>query len=508
MPQERPDPFHMSCYLLAIDIGSSGIKLLLLPVGEGAAVSKTLSYKTTFPQAGWAEQHPNDWWNALCDGLPVLMKEARVAPEQICGVGVDGISWTPVVLDKQGNVLCEAPLWYDTRAVEETRQIAEFVGEEAVFEVSGNPLQAYYTLPKLMWLRKHNERVRKNMQHVLTSNGYIVYRLTGRLSQDECQAYGWPFYNTKTGCYDEGMAERLDFDLDWLMPPCPCAQIIGTVTGAAAKSCGLHEGTPVIAGGLDAACGALGVGVFKPGPVHEQSGSAGGMSICTDHYQPAKGLILGRHVVPNHWLVQGGTVGGGAALNWLCDVLSPHDNEKLKAWEAGALAQSVSPGADGLLFLPYLAGERSPIWNPNAKGVLFGLDYSKTSAHLARAVMESAAFALRHNIETAQTAGIAMNALRAAGGAAESEIWMQIKADITGYPIQAVEDGNATAVGCAILAGVGVGKFSSYDQACAHYVRLRAPYYPRGEYKALYDEQFERYLRLYQCLEPLMKGGD
>lgn len=498
----------MSSYLLAIDIGTSGTKLLLLPLEAGQPVSLIRPYKTHSPAPGWAEQQPKDWWEAVCTGIPALLKAAGITAEQVCAMGVDGISWTPVVLDKRGEVLADAPLWYDTRAVAECQEISCRVGQEAVFQTSGNPVQPYYTLPKLMWLRRHHEDVRRSMRHVLTSNGYMVFCLTGELSQDESQAYGWPFYRMGAGGYDEAMAERLGFDLSWLETPCPCTHVVGGVTRQAAAACGLREGTPVVAGGLDAACGALGIGVYDPGPVHEQSGSAGGMSICTDRYEPVSGLILGRHVVPGRWLVQGGTVGGGAALEWLCGVLSPDAGRRPKAAQAGELAQAVAPGAEGLLFLPYLAGERSPIWNPEAKGVFFGLDYSKTAGHMARAVMEGAAMALRHNLETARSAGIGLGTLRAVGGAAASQVWMQIKADITGYPIQAVAGGEATAIGCAVVAGVGTGKLSGFAQACQRLVRLEEPTMPRREYQALYQKQYERYLALYRRLAPLMKGGD
>ncbi len=497
----------MNTYILAIDIGTSGTKLLLLPTDKGQIHSISCNYKTQYPAPGWAQQHPDDWWQAICHGIPELLRTACVKTSQICAVGVDGISWAPVVLDEEGHVLCDAPLWYDTRATAECQEISQLIGEERVFQLNGNPIQPYYTLPKLMWLRKHDKTVREKMRSVLTSNGYIVYRLTGKRSMDESQAYGWAFYNMGDGTYDKDIADKLDFDLNWLEEACPSTTVVGSITAEASKACGLKEGIPVVAGGLDAACGALGVGVFEPGPIHEQSGSAGGMSICTDRYLPVRGLITGRHVVPNRWLVQGGTVGGAASLDWLRGVLNPTSLQHLSASETGNLANNVVPGSEGLLFLPYMAGERSPVWNPEAKGVFFGLDYSKTSGHMIRSVMEGVTFALHHNLDCAHKAGVALGPMRAAGGAASSRVWMQIKADICGYPIQAVEGGSATAIGCAIVAGVGCGIFSSFEEACQRFVHLEEPYQPRPEYRELYDTLFERYQLLYQQLEPLMKGG-
>lgn len=494
-------------YLLAVDIGTSGVKLLLFPVEAGQQpVSLTCGYDTHCPAPGWAEQNPAHWWQAVREGIPALLKKAGAEAGEVAAIGVDGVSWTPVVLDAQGELLANAPLWYDTRATAECAEICDKVGEDAVFAVNGNPVQPYYTLPKLMWMRRHMTHVREGMRHVLTSNGYIVYKLTGLRSQDMSQGYGWPFYRMAEGIYDEAMAEKLGFDLNWLETPCESSAVVGTVTRWAAQACGLREGIPVVAGGLDAACGALGIGVIDPGPMHEQSGSAGGMSICVASYQPAKGLIMGRHVVPGRWLVQGGTVGGGAALEWLLNIMNPDGSRAFSAARASEEAETVPPGADGLIFLPYMAGERSPIWNPHAKGVFFGLDYSITPGHMARAVMEGAAMALRHNLEAARAAGPQLGTLRAAGGASRSRVWMQAKADITGCPIQAVESGEATACGCAILAGVGTGIFPDFETACHRIVHLEEPYMPRGEYKALYDERYQQYLSLYQRLEPMMGG--
>ncbi len=496
----------MSKYILAIDVGTSGTKLLLLPVEDGKTVSLTKSYEPISPAPGWANQNPEDWWQAVCEGVPELLKAAGIDAESVAAIGVDGISWAPVALDGQGKVLADAPLWYDTRAVEECEEIKQLVGEERVFELSGNPVQPYYTYPKLRWMQKHDASIKKELRHVLTSNGYVIYRLTGELSQDESQAYGWPFYDMGGGRYDENMAETLGFDLNWLEKPCLCTHVAGTVTKEAAEACGLRVSTPVVAGGLDAACGALGVGVYNPGPAHELSGSAGGMSICTDSYRPVRGMIMGRHVVPNRWLVQGGTVSGGACMKWITGVLNASSPDGLTVAQAGDMAGNIAPGSDGLLFLPYMAGERSPIWNPAAKGVFFGLDYTKTSAHIVRAVMEGATMALRHNLDAARQTGVTTDALRAAGGASKSAVWMQMKADMTGLPIQAVINGEATAMGCAALAGVGTGIFSGFDKACERFVKLDMPFMPNEANRDCYDRVFEQYLTLYERLKPMMKG--
>jgi len=260
----------------------------------------------------------------------------------------------------------------------------------------------------------------------------------------------------------------------------------------------------VVAGGLDAACGALGAGVFDPGPTHEQSGSAGGMSICTDRYQAARGLILSRHVVPGRWLLQGGTVGGGGAFQWMAENLNPSGAE-ISFDELNQAAQAVAPGSDGLIFLPYLAGERSPIWNPDAKGVFYGLDFSKGRGHLVRAVMEGTAYALRHNLEAARQAGVCPSEMRAVGGGSASPLWMQIKADIAGYPIRAVARRDATCIGCSMMAGVGAGIWKDFAQASERFVELGPVYQPDEKRAQRYQQGFEQYCELYSRLESMMK---
>lgn len=486
--------------ILAIDIGTSGVKLLLLNIETGRIDTVTEGYPTLTPAPGYAEQNPNDWWQAVCRSIPRLLSAAQVRPEQIGAIGVDGVSWTPVMLNAQGQVLTNAPLWYDTRSSEQCHTLREQIGEDRVFDVSGNPLQPYYLLPKYLWFAQHHPDIIRQTRHILTSNGYIAYRLTSCLTQDECQAYGWAFYHMADGYYDEQMAEDAGFDLSLLPAPKPCIHVGGTVTRAAASECGLCEGIPVIIGGLDAACGALGAGVYQSGPLHEQSGSAGGMSICTDTCQKGRGLILSRHVVPGKWLLQGGTVGGGNLVRWLTDTLGASRDD------LNTLAESISPGSEGLIFLPYMAGERSPIWNPHATGVFFGLDYSKTKGHMMRAVLEGAAFSLRHNLEIAAQAGVHLDEMRAVGGASRNELWMQIKADVTNQPIRAVSSPDATAIGCAMLAGVGSGMLTGFDAVNSFVQPHEKVFIPIPEHSKLYHGVYAQYLELYERLNPMMKG--
>jgi xylulokinase len=273
---------------------------------------------------------------------------------------------------------------------------------------------------------------------------------------------------------------------------------------------GLCEGIPVVAGGLDAACGTLGAGVYRPGQTQEQGGQAGGMSICLDRPISDKALILSPHVIPDLWLFQGGTVGGGGSLRWLAKELG--EPEKFLADQNGAsqfklldnLASTVPAGSDGVIFLPYLSGERSPIWDSNAKGVFFGLSFDKTRAHFFRSLLEGAAYALEHNLQTAEKAGVTVDVMYAMGGAANSHLWTQIKADVTGKTIRVPNSDNASTLGAAILAGVGTGVYESFEEAVKKTIQIKHEYVPNMENHAMYQKYFKIYLEIYEQLKDVM----
>ena len=257
-------------------------------------------------------------------------------------------------------------------------------------------------------------------------------------------------------------------------------------------------------GGLDAACGTLGAGVVHAGQTQEQGGQAGGMSICMDRVKADKRLILGNHVVPKLWLLQGGTVAGGGAVKWFCEQFGDSFSSEKPLKEMDRQAEQIAAGSEGVLFLPYLNGERSPIWDPNAKSVYYGLSFSKTKAHLARATMEGVAFSLRDNLEAAFSCGAKTNRLYAMGGAANSALWTQIKADVTGLPISVPGSDEATCLGAVILAGVGVSLYSSFSKAVEQLVSIKKEYLPNKENYEIYNQNFKKYKEIYESLKGVM----
>ena len=490
----------MGTLLLGVDIGTSSCKTAVFdPAGQVIAQGGS-EYPVSYPEKGWAEQDPGDWWDGVCRAVRAMIGEYGIDPGQIAGIGVDGQSWSAIALDRSGNVLCPTPIWTDTRSEDICRETAAKLTEEKLFGLCGNPAQPGYTWPKILWYREKRPEVFEKTEKILQSNSYIVYRMTGEITQDLSQGYGLACFDMRKGCWDDEACKELGIPRKFLPEIVNCHQVVGRLTKEAAEEMGLREGTPVVAGGLDAACGTLGAGVVSPGQTQEQGGQAGGMSICINEYAADPRLILGFHVVPGRWLLQGGTTGGGGALKWLREAMCP----ELSFAEMSALAEETPAGSGGVTFLPYMAGERSPIWNPKACGVFFGLNFGVTRGAMIRACMEGVAYALRHNLETAEVAGAKADTLRAMGGSANSRIWTQIKADGTGRVIEVPASDTATTLGAAILAGVGTGVWPSFEEAAARTVSVKKTYAPDPAMKVVYDRGYEVYRKLYPALRELM----
>jgi len=479
----------MDSLLLGIDIGTSACKAALFKKDGTLVATATASYPTHYPNPGWVEQRPDDWWDAVCKALNKLWETAD--PKSVVGVAVDGQSWAAIAVDAQGQVLCPTPIWMDTRADE----LCSMWDEDIIFSISGNPFRPSYTLPKILWYKKHLPDVYKKTAHILQCNSFIAYRLTDVISQDLSQSNGLHCFDLQKGAYDFILCNEMGIKSNIFPEISECHQIIGKITSEASKACGLIEGTPVVAGGLDAACGALGAGVLHNGQTQLQGGQAGGMGICTSEYKPHPSLIMSYHVVPGHWLLQGGTVGGGGVLRWFREQFDKDESFD----QLTAQAEAIHPGSDGLIFLPYMAGERSPIWDKDAKGILYGLDYSKTKAHTIRAVLEGVAFSIKHNLEVAAQAGAYVKEFRATGGAGNSSLWMQIKSDVTGKPIAVPNSETATTLGAAILAGIGIGLYKDFEEAIQETVTIKNRFEPKPQ--DVYDENYHMYRRLYENLK-------
>lgn len=503
----------MGQLLLGIDIGTSACKIAVFEKNGTVIAAGSGDYPVYYPQPGWAEQNPDEWWTAVCETIKTLLEKNHIDAQEIAGVGIDGQSWSAIPIDQEGNVLANTPIWMDTRAQNICDRINREIGEENIFALTGNSLQPSYTTAKILWYKENLPQMYEKIDKILQSNAFIAYRLTDALSHDMSQGYGVHCFDMKNGCWNDEMCEKMGIPRSFLPELVPSHQVVGTVTPKAAEKTGLAVGTPVVAGGLDAACGTLGAGVIHVGETQEQGGQAGGMSICIEEYAADPRLILGAHVVPGQWLLQGGTVGGGGVMRWFEKEFAGYEREiadrvgKSSLDQLNEIAQETPPGSDGVVFLPYMAGERSPIWDPNAKGVYYGLDFNKTKGHMVRAAMEGVAFSLKHNLDIAEDTGAKVEELRAMGGSANSLLWTQIKSDITGKPIVVPSSDTATTLGAVILAGVGVGVYKDFEEAVHMTVKLTRRHEPDMEKHRLYQKNYETYLELYESLKGLMRKG-
>ncbi|MCR5627762.1 MAG: FGGY-family carbohydrate kinase [Lachnospiraceae bacterium] len=487
----------MAKLLLGIDIGTSACKVAAFDTDGTVVYQANAPYKVYYPSSGWAEQDADEWWEAIAGAVKEVISNGKINAEDIAGIGVDGQSWSAIPVDKDIKPLDRTPIWMDTRARDICERVKTEVGEDNIFNIAGNDFLPSYSTPKMLWFKEEKPEIYKNTYKFLQSNSYIVYKLTGELSQDRIQGYGLHLVNMNTLDYDDMMAETLVLSIVQVPELFNCDETVGTVTKEAAEKTGLKAGTPVVAGGLDAASGTLGAGVYKTGDTQEQGGQAGGMSICTDSALAHKKLILSAHVVPGKYLLQGGSVGGGGTLKWFKQEFGGESSFD----ELTALAEKVPAGSDGVIFLPYMSGERSPIWDPDAKGVYYGLSFDKTKGHMIRATLEGVAYSLEHNLRTAYETGIEVGRMNAMGGAANSRLWTQIKADVTGKTIQVPASDTASTLGAALLAGVGCGIYKDYDEAVNSTIKITRVQEPDMKAHELYKKRMELYLELYDDLK-------
>ncbi len=492
--------------LLGIDIGTSACKVCIFDLDGAVVAQATKPYRVYYPAADYVEQNPVEWWQVICEAIKETLHNGAIQPQQIAGIGIDGQSWSCLPVDRLGTPLRNAMIWMDRRAVLQSQKTIEKLGFDRIFAVSGNSFDPTYITPKILWLKENQPQVYGNTYKFLQSNAYIAFKLTGNMTQDLSQGYGFHVFNVNTGTYDEALCEDMGIDLAKLPDIFECHHVIGQVTKQAAEATGLRVGIPVVAGGLDAACGTLGAGVIEIGQTQEQGGQAGGMSICLDKALAHPKLILSHHVVPHAWLLQGGTVGGGS-LKWFKQELGAFETLQEKNTGENAFdllvnqAAGIKDGSEGVIFLPYMAGERSPIWDKNAKGVFFGLGYEKTKGHMVRSVLEGCAYALHHNLKAAAEVGVQVDELIAMGGAANSHLWTQIKANVTGKVIKVPSSDTATTLGAAMLAGVGTGLYRDFKEAVQRTVRITRVHEPDMKAYRVHQKYYEVYREIYEKLK-------
>ena len=498
-------------YLLGIDIGTSGTKALVIHEDGRALGSATVDYPLSTPQPGWAEQDPADWWRATGAAVRGACERASIPPEAISGVGLSGQMHGSVFLDDDDQVLRPAILWCDQRTAAQCARITERVGREQVVRITCNPVLTGFTAPKIVWVQENEPEIYARVRKVLLPKDYIRFRLTGEFASEVSDASGTSLFDVPRRCWSGEILAAVGFPARWWPPVSASPPARGRAGPAAAAATGLKQGTPVVGGGGDQAAGAVGNGIVSPGAVSIALGTSGVVFAYADEpvMDPQLRTHTFCHAVPGKWHVMGVMLSAGGSLRWYRDVMG--DSETAIARRLGtdpyelitAQAANAPAGSEGLLFLPYLTGERTPYPDPDARAVFFGLSLRHDKRHMARSVIEGVSFGLRDSFEILRAMGVPIGEVRVFGGGARSRLWREILAAVLNSPLAQASAEEGPAFGVALLAGVGVGIYPSVQDACRQTIAADqvAPA-PAAAQVTAYDA----YYRLYQALYPQMKG--
>ena len=496
-------------YLLGIDLGTSGTKTVLFDQAGAAVASATVEYPLLQPRNGWAEQHPEDWWNAAVSTIRTVLDKSGVNRADVVSLGISGQMHGLVLLDEGGNVLRPAILWCDGRTQEECDEITETIGRERLIQISANPALTGFTAGKILWVRKHEPEIWAKVRHILLPKDYVRYMLTGQLYAEMSDASGTNLLDVPNRCWSAEILDKLHIDPALLPPLLESCDKAGEVTEAAAALTGLHPGTCVAAGAGDNMAAAVGTGVATAGRAFTTIGTSGVVFAHSDSVQidPQGRVHSFCAAVPGAYTVMSCTLAAGLSLKWFRDTFCAAEIEAAK--EMGVDPYNLmnpeaaqSPiGANRLIYLPYLMGERSPVLDSNARGAFVGLSAMHTRRDLIRAVMEGVIYSQRQNLDILRGMHVVPETMLACGGGAKSPFWRQMMADVFGMPVQTLENSEGPALGAAILAGVAAGVYTDVPSACEQVVRRNEPQLPDSEASAAYEPFYQLYRGLYPALK-------
>lgn len=489
-------------YLMGIDVSTTGVKALIIaPDGQVIASANTEQPLST-PYPLWSEQDPADWWRSTLASVSQALARSGISGAEITAIGLTGQMHGLTLLDERGTVLRPAILWNDQRTAAQCDEIRARIGRKRLIEITGNDALTGFTAPKILWVRENEPQIYARVRHILLPKDYVRYLLTGGFAVDCADGAGTILFDIKTRNWSPEILNALDIPIEWLPKTFEGSQVTGAISAEAAALTGLKAGTPVVGGGGDQAAQAVGVGAVRPGIVALTLGTSGVVFASTNgpFIEPEGRLHAFCHSVPGRWHLMGVMLSAAGSLRWYRDTLAPgEDYDSLLA-----PAEQVQPGCEGLLFLPYLTGERTPHPDPLARGAFAGLTVRHTKAHLTCAILEGVAFGLRDSFELIKTAGqVQIDQVRVSGGGAKSHLWRQILADVFNAELVTVNTTEGAAYGAALLAGVGCGIYSDTDAACAKAVKVTGSTIPQALNVEKYDRLFPFYRDLYPALKDI-----
>ncbi len=498
-------------YLLGIDLGTSGTKTVLFDRTGKAVASATREYPLSQPENGWAEQAPQDWWEAAINTIRQVLKDSGVASDSIAALGISGQMHGLVMLDEKGEVLRPSIIWADQRTGEECGDITRLVGAERLIEITANPALTGFTASKILWVRKHQPEIYKKCRHILLPKDYLRYKLTGDFATEVSDASGMQLLDVPGRQWSKEVLDKLEIPAEWLAKVYESPEVTGTISKQAAELTGLATSTLVVGGAGDNAAAAVGTGTVREGRAFTTIGTSG---VVYAHLQDVAIDPKGRvHTfccaVPGAWHVMGVTQGAGLSLRWLRD--SAFLPEKAEAEKSGkdaytlmtALAEESPVGANRLLYLPYLMGERTPHLDPDCRGVFFGLSAMHTRGDLVRAVLEGISYSLKDCLDVLAEMGTKPEQMLLTGGGARSPFWRQMLSDVFDCPATTIRSTEGPALGVAILAGVGAGMYESVEAACDQMIATGERLLP----DAARHQAYAGYHQLYQNLYPALKDS-
>jgi xylulokinase len=488
-------------YFLGIDTSTTSSKALLIDANGQVVAVASSPHTLQTPKPLWSEQDPREWWGAVSASIKQVLKESGLGAEQIAAIGLTGQMHGLVLLDQAANVLRPAILWNDQRTQSQCDEIHRRIGKEKFIQISGNVALTGFTAPKILWVQENEPDVYAKVRHVLLPKDYVRYKLTNEYAMDKADGAGTVLFDLKSRNWSGEILKTLDIDPTWMPQTFEGPEFTGKITNEAAAATGLKVGTPVVAGGGDQAAQAVGVGAVEPGIIALTLGTSGVIFATTPSalIEPQGRLHAFCHAMPGMWHFMGVMLSAAGSLQWYRDTLAAgmDFNDLLKE------AEMISAGSEGLQFLPYLSGERTPHPDPLARGAWVGLTLRHGRGHMTRAVLEGVAFGLKDSFALIQAAGLGeIRQVRASGGGTKSALWRQILADVLESELVTVNTSEGAAYGAAILAGVGAGAWPDVPSACKATIQITGAMQPNPQQVESYRNSYGIYRELYPALEP------
>jgi xylulokinase len=489
---------------LGLDVSTTGAKALLINEKGAVISSATEPLTLSTPHPLWSEQDPRAWWTGIALSIQQALKQAGVSGSEVTAIGLTGQMHGLVLLDEQGEVLRPAILWNDQRTGAQCDEMRSRLGRQRLIQITGNDALTGFTAPKILWVQQNEPEIYARARHILLPKDYIRYRLTGDYGMDKADGSGTILFDLKSRNWSLEVLAALEIPVNWLPPTFEGPEITGTVSAWAAAETGLKPGIPVVGGGGDQAAQAVGVGAVQPGIIALTLGTSGVVFASTEAplIEPEGRLHAFCHALPGRWHFMGVMLSAAGSLQWYRDTLVPGVDFETLVNEA----VNIKAGSEGLLFLPYLSGERTPHPDPLARAAWVGLTVRHTRAHMTRAVLEGVAFGIKDSFRLILQAGLgSIKQVRISGGGAKSELWRQIMADVLGVELVTVNTTEGAAFGAALLAGVGAGTYENVPVACETTIQITGRTSPSQASRA-YQDYYPRFCALYPALAPEFKA--